>query len=228
MGIVLDLIILAIIIFFCLVSAKKGFVKTIVEAAGIIAAIIITFTISTPLANTTYDKIIEPPIIKSVAEETVGNTENAVQTVWDSMPDFITNNAERLSLDSEQLSKPLTDNTSSGVETAVRNVSQDVIKPVAVKILGLIYSVIIFVVLSVIVKFLAKLINKIFSFSIVGKANRILGGIIGIFKGAVIAVVFCMVISIIVSLTKNGFLIFTPDNINNSYVFKMLTEILPF
>ncbi len=228
MSIVLDLIVVAIVIFFCLISAKKGFVKTVVEAAGIIAAIIITFTISTPLASVTYDKIIEPPIISSVSEETANNTENAVQSAWDSMPEFIKRNAERLSFDSEQSIQSVTDNMSNGVEAAVKDASQNMIKPIVVKILGLIYSVIIFIILSVIVKFLAKLINKIFSFSVVGKANRILGGIIGFLKGAVIAVVFCMVISLIVSFTENGFLIFTPDNINNSYIFKLLTEIVPF
>ena len=228
MGIVLDLIVIAIILIFCLISAKKGFVKTIVEAVGVVAAIILAFTFSSPLAATTYDKIIEPPILNAVSSETTESSENAVQNIWDSMPKFIINNADRLSLDSEGITQSVTEDISQGVETAVKGVSQNVIKPIAVRVLGLIYSVIIFVVLWVIFRFLAKIINKLFSFSLVGKANRILGGIVGIFKGSVIALVFCLVISVIVSFTQNGFLIFTPENINDSYIFKLLTEIAPF
>ena len=94
MGIVLDLIVIAIILIFCLISAKKGFVKTIVEAVGVVAAIILAFTFSSPLAATTYDKIIEPPILNAVSSETTESSENAVQNIWDSMPKFIINNAD--------------------------------------------------------------------------------------------------------------------------------------
>ena len=82
------------------------------------------------------------------------------------------------------------------------------------------------VVLLVVVKFLAKMINRVFSFSIIGKANRLLGGIIGIPKGIIFAILFCMVISLIVSL-NNGFLIFTAENIEKTYVFKFFAEIIP-
>lgn len=228
MGIVLDLIIIAIILIFCLISAKKGFVKTVVEAVGIVAAIILSFTVSSPLAGTTYDKIIEPPILSAVSVETTESSQTAVQNMWDSMPKFIVKNADRLSLNSESITQSFGEDISQGVETAVKSASQNVVKPIAVKILGIIYSVIIFVVLWVIFRFLAKIINKLFSFSLVGKANRILGGIVGILKGTVIALVFSLVISVIVSFTQNGFLIFTPQNIDSSYIFKLLTEIAPF
>ena len=162
MGIVLDLIVIAIILIFCLISAKKGFVKTVVEAVGIVAAIILSFTVSSPLAGTTYDKIIEPPILSAVSVETTESSQTAVQNMWDSMPKFIVKNADRLSLNSESITQSFGEDISQGVETAVKSASQNVVKPIAVKILGIIYSVIIFVVLWVIFRFLAKIINKLF------------------------------------------------------------------
>ena len=66
MSIVLDLIVLAIILFTVFMSAKRGFVRVALEVVGFIAAVFITFTISTPLVNITYDKIIAPPIVSSV------------------------------------------------------------------------------------------------------------------------------------------------------------------
>ena len=67
MNYLLDLIVIAIIAAVALISAKRGFVRVVIELAGFIAAIFISFTISTPLANLTYDKIIEPPIVSSVS-----------------------------------------------------------------------------------------------------------------------------------------------------------------
>ena len=93
MSIVLDLIILAIIIITAYISAKKGFVKVLVETVGFVLAIVIAFTVSTPLAEITYDKFIEPTIIKN-AEKAVENGESVEIKAWESVPTFITENVE--------------------------------------------------------------------------------------------------------------------------------------
>ncbi|MBQ8531894.1 MAG: CvpA family protein [Clostridia bacterium] len=223
MNFVIDLIVVAIIAVCAVVSAKRGFVKVLVEVVGFVAAIILTFTISTPLSEATYDKIIEPPIVNA-AVEAVG--ESAEHEAWNAIPDFIVDNAAKLGLSVEDFSQKISENLSNGTETAVTTASREIVRPVVTQILGLIYSIVIMVVLLVVVKFLAKMINRVFSFSIIGKANRLLGGIIGIPKGIIFAILFCMVISLIVSL-NNGFLIFTAENIEKTYVFKFFAEIIP-
>lgn len=228
MWIILDLIVIAIIMLFVAISAKHGFVKTVIEVAGFVAVIMITFTISTPLAGTTYDKIIEPPIISAVSDEGQESNSKAVEKVWEKLPEFVVSAAEDVGVTAEKLDKDISTNMHEGVEKAVKDSSQSLIRPVVVKILGLIYSVVIMLVLSFVVSILAKFVNSLFSFSVVGKLNRALGGVIGAVKGIVAAIFFCMVVSLIISFTENGFLIFTPENVNNSYVFKFFTEIIPF
>ena len=93
----------------------------------------------------------------------------------------------------------------------------------AVKLISLIYSVFLMIILIFIVKILAKFINRLFSFSIVGSLNRVLGGIVGIPKGIIIAALFCTVVSLIVSVTENGFLIFTGEAVRGSWFFTHLT-----
>lgn len=228
MSVVIDLILIGIILLSVLMSAKKGFVKVIVEFVGLIAVVILTFSMSTPISNYTYDKLIEPSIVKTVSAESYENTEQLVQKTWDSLPRFITNNSERLSLSSQANPEIITEEINENNEVAIKSVSQQMIKPIAVKVIGLFVSVILMVVLFFIVKIAANLINKLFSFSVVGKLNRTLGGILGAFRGVLYAIFFCTVISFIVSLTENGFLIFTADNINKSVIFKFFTEIIPF
>lgn len=62
----IDLIVVAIIAIIALISAKQGFVKIFVQAVGYILAGILAFAISLPLANTTYDKFIEKPVVDAV------------------------------------------------------------------------------------------------------------------------------------------------------------------
>lgn len=227
MGIVLDLILVAIIFVFVSLSAKKGFVAVAVETAGFIAAIILAFAISTPLANLTYDKLIEAPMVKGV-EEAVGNAADiGTEELKSKMPKFILEDG-KFGISAEKFNDTISQNMGKGATEAVKTASQTVIKPVVARIISMVYSIAIFLILLFVVRFLAKLLNKLFSFSVVGKLNRTLGGIVGLFKGGVIAILFCVVISIIISFTNGGFLIFTPENIAKSYVFKFFTNIIPF
>ena len=66
------------------------------------------------------------------------------------------------------------------------------------------------------------------NFSLVGKLNRTLGGVVGFFKGILLATVFCMIVGVIVSFTKNGFLIFTRESIEASTIFGTICDMLPF
>ena len=85
-----------------------------------------------------------------------------------------------------------------------------------------------FIILMFFVKTLAKIINKIFNLPLIGKLNRFLGGIIGLLKGTIFALIFVMVIMFVISMTENGFLCFTQENVNESIIFKFLMGFTPF
>lgn len=222
---VIDVIALVIILICVAISAKMGFVKVAAEAIGFVAAAVIAFTFSMPLAEVTYDKVIEPPVIKA-AVEAVG--ESAEHEAWNALPDFlIQKESAFFGTTVNQFTEKITENIAEGTESAVKTASQEIVRPVAVKLLNLLYSVILFLVLLIVVKFLAKFLNGLFSFSIVGSLNRTLGGIIGGVKGIVFAVIFCLIISLIVSFSGKPFLIFTAESIHESIVYKIISNYLP-
>ncbi len=221
---VIDVIALAIILICVLVSAKRGFVKVAVEAIGFIAAAIIAFTFSMPLAEVTYDKVIEPPVIKA-AVEAVG--ESAEHEAWNALPDFlIQKESAFFGTTVNQFTEKISENISKGTESAVKTASQEIVRPVAVKLLNLLYSVILFLVLLIVVKFLAKFLNGLFSFSLVGSLNRTLGGVLGGIKGIILAVIFFLVISLIVSFSGKPFLVFSDEAIHESIVYKIISPYL--
>ena len=223
MSIILDICVVALIIAIVLLSAKRGFARAAVELLGFIAAVFISLTISTPLSNITYDKIIEPSVVRSVSEITGASAGETADKVWDALPSALKNYSGKIGISKENLDKSISEDLASGVEDTAKGLSQNAVKPIAVRFISLIYSAVIFSVLVFVVKILAKYINKLFSFSVAGSLNRLLGGIIGIPKGIIIAALICTVISIIISFTDNGFLIFTKDAVGNSWFFKHLT-----
>lgn len=222
MGILIDVIILAIIIFCVFLSAKKGFVRTAIEVAGFILAILISLAVSKPLSSFVYDKTVEPGVINAVSDASVDSTKNAADALWEKLPEFIKINAQAEGITADTVSQRLTENSDIGIKAAAKTVSSNIIKPVFVSVVSFAVSAALFVVLMIVVRFLARLLNKFFSFSIIGKMNSALGGAIGLIKGVLVATAVCMVISSVVSFTANGFLIFTEDNIGKTYVFKFL------
>ena len=135
MSIVLDLIVVLIILAVALISAKRGFVKVAIELAGFIAAVFITLTISTPLGNITYDKIIEPQIVKSMSAVTDKSVTATSDAVWNALPSVIKNHSEKLGVSKDSLDKTVSEHIGDNTENAVTAVSQTAVKPMAVKLL---------------------------------------------------------------------------------------------
>lgn len=224
MWFILDLIIVAILVVFALLAAKKGFVKSVIEIAGFVLAIFLAFTLSSPATNFIYDKAINPAIhstIEAAVGDTYSNIDSAVtENITNKLPGFIADNAN---LD---VSGILNDSYASPSEVADA-VCANVVQPVVTAILNAVITAILLVVLLIVFKFLAKFINKLFSFSIIGKANKILGAVVGLIKGAGVAVIFVAIISFIVNL-NGDFLIFTKENIASTLLFDFISGILPF
>ncbi len=222
-SILIDLIIVAIILIVTLISAKQGFVRTLISVVGFVAAVIIAFNVSGPLANTTYDKYIEPALVDTVSQS-INDTANATaDQIWQGLPPFLTNNAEKFNISKDSLDGLITKN--GNVSDTVGNVSQTAVKPILTEIIKTLYAVILIVVLLFAVKLLAKFLNKLFSFSLVGKLNTALGGVIGLIKGTVIAVIVCEIIILLISITPNGIWIFNNQNIASTVIFKFLSNI---
>ena len=227
MSILLDVIVVLIVLFFVVLSAKKGFVRTLIEVVGFVAAIVIAFTISTPIAEVAYDTFVYPSIAEIVDESGKDSIDDAADAVWEDLPGFFTDSSY-FEVSKDTATDVAKDEFSNNSDSIAKSISDSMVKPTAVKLISVFVSFILVMVLLFLAKILAKYINKLFTFSFVGEINKILGGVLGIVKGAAIAVVFCLVISLILSFTKDGFLIFTYDAINSSYIFKFLMGFSPF
>ncbi len=231
MHIILDLIIIAIVLLVIFISAKKGFVKTFIETLGFVIAIVLAFVISSPVSSFIYDKIVEPSVVKTaeaeLADTTAGSTENAVDAVWDDLPGYVTDSGF-YNISKDDITDEVINQTAEGNTEASKVISKTLVKPYMTKIISVVVSIVLVVILLIVFKLLAKVISPLFNFSVVGSLNRALGGIFGIFKGLAIAVIFCLLVSLILSFTKEGFLIFKPETINSTIIFKYIMGFSPF
>lgn len=225
MGIILDLIILAIIVIFAFLSAKKGFVRTLIELVGFFLAIFIASSISPAISNGVYDKFIEPAIVDSVdniqiEDSVIGNV--TVSGTEDYIPDFVKKLlGENFSI--EAFEAKISENIQNGTRVAVTTASREVIKPIVITLLNAIFTLLISVILMFIFGIVAKFVNKLFSFSIIGKLNKILGALLGMIKGGIVSSVVAAAISFLITVSPNGFLFFTADAVADSVIFKLFS-----
>ncbi|MEG1886664.1 MAG: CvpA family protein [Oscillospiraceae bacterium] len=225
MSIVLDLIILAIVVLTIFYSAKRGFVRTVLELVGFVLALLVASNCSTYLSNFVYDNMIEAKLNQTVCQFVETNGADAVKNIQGSLPGFVVTGANSLGVDFNKISHDI---MGESAPNAAAKVVDAVAHPVIDALLQTLFYIIIAMALMVLVRFLSKRINSVFNIPILGTANKILGGCIGVVKGAFFALIFCFIISSIVVFTKQGFLIFTKEAIANSHVFKALCGFNPF
>ena len=226
LGLLLDVIVVLIVVLAVYSSAKHGFVRTLIEVAGFAAAFLIAFTVSSPLADVTYDKIVEPSII-STAQNAVDEGDRVAEKLWDALPGLVKNGSADFGFSKDSFTRKVDTLVTDNASTSAVKISDNVLKPVITKIFGVFYSTVIVIAIIILTKVLAVWINKMFSFSVIGKVNAFLGGVVGVFKGVGFAVIFCMIISILI-IVFGEFFPFTAKNINSSNLFKILYGFSPF
>ena len=228
MGYLLDLLLIGIIAVTALISARRGFVRTVLEVVGFIAAVLIASSFSMPLSNATYGSLIEKPVVSAVSSSTDATVEEIADKAWEALPGFITDHAEKFGISYESLTQKLSENAANGAESAAQAASDTIVKPIVTELLRGLYFVLLFIVLAFVAKFLAKLINRLFSFSLVGSLNRALGGILGAVKGLIYAFLICAFIMLIATLNGGKLWFINSETVSNSILFRLLAGLTPF
>ena len=227
---ILDGIIILIVLAFVFLSIKKGFARSLIEAVGLVSAIVIAFTCSAPMASFIYDKAIEPSVIntiESTVDDATNDAKDAVDVIWNKMPVYITE-SKFLDLSKDQLINTVESDIKNETKEIAKNISISFVKPITTKILSMVISTIIVILILTIVGIIARHFNKMIDKTAIGGVNRALGGFLGLVKGIAASTIFCLMISTVLHFTKNGFWIFTHDVIDSTYIFKYLMEFLPF
>lgn len=223
MSFLIDIIIVAVFALPIIIFAKKGFVFALVKVIGFVAAFIVATGIGGYLSALVYDNTVEPAVVSATVENFENGISNLADATFEAMPDFIKKNSEVLGITKETFVKAIPNGAVN--EDTVKSVLETTIKPVVTKLLSTLITLIAFVVLLVAVGFLSRLLNKLFSFSVIGTLNRVLGGIIGIPIGVILAYLFCLLVELTLSFTSKGLWVFTAEAVDTSRLYNLLMSI---
>ena len=114
-------------------------------------------------------------------------------------------------------------------EDGAKELTEVAVKPIVVTIIEIIIFIIAFTLLMIIVKILSNIISKTINFvPLVGTANKILGGVLGLAQGAFIVLILTLIIKALVSITNNELTMFNSSTIEETYLFKLIYDLKLF
>lgn len=226
MSIILDAIVLIIILVVAFITMKRGFVKSIIGLVSLVLALVIVSALSKPVATFLYDSMIDKPVQNSIVKQLDENdkkNDETVDTVWNSLPKFLTNTAENSGITTDSIGKIIKKDANNS-EIAY-DFSQNVVRPTAISIITFAVNIILFIVLTILFRLLSKVICKLFKAPVLKQVNKALGLVLGVLKGIVIASLVCVAVSYIVSFSENDFVFINSEVINNTIVFSKLSTL---
>jgi len=177
----------------------KGFIKTLFSLGSYVVAYIITRRYYQVLSewvrvNTKLNERIEAFINNEYSNEIhIQGKETAVEgnygsQMWEIVETHIMRNAE------------LQEYAKQSIETAKLEIIEDIV----IFLLNILSMLFLFFTIRITIMIVASLINKIFELPILGRINRIAGGLLGAFRGIVFVAVIVTVLFLIAISSPEG------------------------
>ena len=194
MGILIDFLVLSVVVFFIILSVKKGFVLTVLDLLSYIISLVAASLLSKYLAKLIFDLFIKDPMTTRVQE---GLTAAANQTaaeqvtaVMQKIPLFI------LDVWGDSTAK-ISETINAQGATAAAAVTEKIIAPAVNALIGAVLFAVLFFAVLFFTKWISRLIAKTFKLPMIRQLNMFLGGVLGVIKGSIVALCLLAVFSLI-------------------------------
>lgn len=204
MGIILDLIIVAIIASNIFICYKKGLVKLAVGLVAVLVAIILSVILYKPVSNliiknTGIDKKIENVIIENFSSD----TQNGGETKYVGVIDYLEKYAN------------------DAVTKTQNEIVYETAGTMAVKITNVIVLLAIFIIVRAVLVLLTFVSDAITSLPLIKQCNEVGGVIYGIIKAFLIVYIILAIVFLIVLVSGNSTI---SDMISSSHITKFFYE----
>lgn len=207
MGIVLDVIILAILVLSIILGYRKGLIGVAFNLCAFLVALVLTWILYIPITNLVIEKteiddgikntIIEKGVIKNKEDE------EQKQEQENSVNEYI----------QKYLTEPTTKKANDIVEETAKIVSE--------KVIAIGVAIVLFISIRILLFFLKFIAEAIAKLPIIKQFNKAGGLIYGIIRGLVIIYTFLAIIFLVMSINNSGMI---ADMIDSSIISKYLYE----
>ncbi len=223
MSVIVDLILIAILIVFAFVGLKRGAIREIVSLVGFIVALVLAFTLSKAGSALIYDGFISDGITESISSAITPSED--VNSILEQLPQEIIDAGEKVGIDVKTDLKDDVSSEGSAVMSVASAINKTVARPLISGLIQVILFIIIFIAAKILISWLGKLLNVVAKLPIIHSANGVIGLVIGMIRGIIIAIVACYALSVIIGIYPEGAFGINEEVLDKSYIFKYLSGI---
>lgn len=204
MGIILDVIIVAIVVLNIFICYKKGLVKLAVGLIAVLAAIILSLILYKPVSNiiiknTDIDEKIENAIINNFSADTNGNGEVRYVGILDYLEKYV----------------------DDAINKTQNEIVYETAGTMAIKIVNTAVLLGIFLIVRIVLQLLTFVSDIITSLPIIKQFNEVGGVLYGIAKAILIIYVILAILFFVIFATENATI---SNAIADSFITKFLYE----
>lgn len=228
MPLVLDAAVIVMVFWTVYTSASKGFVASVIDLIGYVAALVGSRIISKFVSQMLYDSVLRPLLIDRVSDVlneyfTVDQLIGELDKIFDELPAVLTN---AINLDSRNLIAGLQQNSGMGTNLAA-GFTDAIVGPAVIGILQIVLFLVLFSVTLYAVHMLSSLFQEMYRLPVVGAANSILGGAVGMLESILLIFAFTTLLKLIFVLSGNAISWLNTDTVRASNILSKLYEYNP-
>ena len=188
MGILIDIIVIALIALSIFLGYRKGFIELSVKLLAFIIALIVTLILYRPISsliinNTSLDETIQNAIIENVdgnSEEENNASENT--------------NSENQNTENNNTENNVIENFTNEMKAEIM---PEVAKDLSINIINAGVIIILYILIRIALKFITALANLVAKLPIIKQVNKLGGIIYGLARGIIIVYVVLLIISFV-------------------------------
>ncbi len=215
--------IVAVVLFIWMIAAswRKGFVHSLISTIGYIISYIIAYFGSGVSAQFIYQNFAKSPVESFVRSQMNGWLSSGSGVItYESIPQTVRDLLSTFGLNEESINGFLQGNS----EDMVTNIANGIAEPMVTTIITIVLFFIIFFLCLILVRVIASATNIVNHVPLVGTANHILGGAMGIIKWCIVMILLSMAVQLVISFTNNELEFMNRQVVEDAFLFRYILK----
>lgn len=221
-----DIILVVYFFLVCFVSAKKGFIRSLIEIIGYVFSMVTAYLLSGFTAEFIYAHFFREEIINQISGQisqiaSAGSASEQLQIILSSVPSF-NSLAQAFGVSVAQVGEELDTWLGQGTQQAAQSITDNIVRPIIVGIVQIFAIFILFMIISAVIRVIARLIDSSIGVFATNSVNHILGAALGFGKATIVMLVSCMVVALAVNIADEDVTDFFDTQMQSSVLFSAI------
>ncbi len=214
MNFVIDILLLAVIIFSVVLGIRKGFFRSAADCLKMIAAAIFASLIASPISKWIFDVFVLEGFSEKVGESTQGlQNAEAVTAYFDTIPEFLQGFLMARGITSSSVANSLENSADAVAQSIV-----DVLSPVFISIISFFVFILLFIIFVILLSIVVRIVSGIVSLPILSQIDSVLGGVFGILFAMVLVWIILGALNFMAALGGSDISTWLENSLNSSYI----------